>query len=114
GGRVSLDAVGLLWLVVEHARRVAIAGEDEGAIVEATFGAKALGQPPAPGPLLAARLVAGTRDDVLQALERLQTRGVAELGADEDVLVREGQHRSAQLVVHERPQGGVSPTAALD
>ena len=49
--------------------RVARAGDDEGAVVDAALGAEALGQPPAPRPLLARGLVAGAGDDVGQALE---------------------------------------------
>ena len=76
----------------------AVAGDDEGPVVDAALGAEALGQAPAPGPLLARRLVAGAGHDVLQPVEGLEGLGRDEPGADQDVLVGEGQQGPAELV----------------
>lgn len=82
-----VDCVGLGQRVVEHPADVAVAGHDERAVVNAALGAEALGEPPAPGALLAGRLVARPRAHVLEALESRERSWLEQPGADEDVLV---------------------------
>jgi hypothetical protein len=57
--------------------------------------------------------VAGAGDDVAEVLERLEAATVDQAGADHDVLVGEGEHRPAVLVVHERLEHGVPLRRAL-
>ena len=95
--------------------QVAVALGHEGAVVVGgRVDAEALGQAPAPGPLLAAGLVVGAGHDVVERLEGLEAGRRGEAGADEDVLVGEGQHGPAELVVDDRPQHGVALGGALD
>src|SRR5438874_3332598 len=89
GGHLAVDGFGLQTLEVHHPARRPVAGDDEGPVVNVTLRAEPLGQPPAPGPLLAGVLVARPRAHVLEAPERLEGAGVDESGADHDVLVGE-------------------------
>src|SRR6185503_17354550 len=73
-----VDRLGLEALVVEHARRVAVAPGHEVAVVVAGVDAEALGQAAPPRPLLARGLVARAGDDVLEGAEGLEPGGVAE------------------------------------
>ena len=67
------DGLGLQALVVEHLGVRPVAGGHEGAVVVGRrVDAEALGQAPAPGPLLAAGLVVGPGHDVVEGLERLE------------------------------------------
>src|SRR5947209_3959984 len=86
-------------LVVEGGRRVGGALEGEGAVVHRAVGGEALGQAADPRPLLAGGAVPGPGHDVLQADEGIEPVGAREAGAHQHVLVGEGQHRPAQLVV---------------
>ena len=107
GGDVGVDRLGLEALVVEAGRVGPVAGGDEGPVVVGVD-AEALGQAPAPGPLLAGGLVARPGDDVLEVAERLEPAGVDEPDADEHVLVGEGEHGPAVLVGHQRLEHGVA------
>ena len=88
--------------MVEGAARAAVALHHERAVVDAAFGAEPLGQTAPPRPLLTRGLVARPRDDVLETLVGVVAGGVEEAGADEDVLVREGEPRPPKLVVDDR------------
>jgi len=99
---------------IERPAGVTVTGHDEGPVVDATLGPEALGQAPAPCPLLAAGLVVGPGADVLQALEGGEPARIDEPGADEYVLVGEGQHRPAELGGDDRLQHLVPLGVALD
>ncbi len=108
------DRLGLQALVVEHARERAVTLGDEAAVVvAAVLDAEPLGQPATPGPLLARGLVVGAGDDVVERLERLEAAGVEEAGADQDVLVGEGEHGPPVLVVHHPLEHRVALAGAL-
>src|SRR3954451_2629113 len=88
---LGVEVLRLEALVVEGQREHAVTGGDEVAIVvAAVLDAEALGQPTTPRPLLARGDVAGTGDDVVERLERLEPAGVGEPAADQHVLVGEG------------------------
>ena len=67
GDHVGVDGLRLEGLVVEVRRQAAGAGHPERLLVVGALDAEALGQAPAPGPLLAHGLVAGPGHDVVSA-----------------------------------------------
>ncbi len=89
---------------VEHgeARRLATLHRDpELPVVEVAVVAVALGQPPAPGPVLAVGRVPGAGNDVGVALQQHVTAGLRQPGGHEHVLVGEGDRGPAgQLTGH--------------
>ena len=89
-------------------------GLERAIVVGGRIDAEALGQAPAPGPLLAAGTVVGPGHDVVEGPERLEAGRRGEPGAEEDVLVGEGEHGPAELVLHDGPQDGVALGAPLD
>ena len=101
--------------MVEHARERALAlGDELAVVVLAVLDAEALGQPTAPGALLAGGGVVGPRHDVGEHLERLESGGIEESRSDQDVLVGEGEHGAPVLVGHDRLEHGVALARALD
>ena len=95
----GINLLGLRALMVEHDRLVAVAADGEGAVlVLGGTNTEALGQATPPGPFLARSLVIRPRHDVGQALVGLERTGVVHLGANQDVLVREGEDGAAQLI----------------
>src|SRR5579864_4241580 len=114
GGHVGVDDLRLEALEVEDPARGAVTAHDERAVVDAALGAEAFGQAAAPGALLTGCLVARPGHDVLQLLEGLERAGVDETGADEDVLVGEGQDGTAELVAAQRLERRVALRVAAD
>ena len=66
---IGRSRFGLGRLVIERPGGRPVTADDERTIIDAMLGAKALGQPSAPGPFLAGRLVIGARHDVVEAFE---------------------------------------------
>jgi len=99
---------------VESARFAPVAGHHEGAVVDATVGAEALGQTSSPGALFAGGLLARCRNYFGESSEGPETVRAEQSGTHQDVLVREGQQGAAVLVAHHGPEHGVGPGGAVD
>ncbi len=113
---VAVDAVGQLDLrrkEVDPTGDRTVALQDEGPVVESALAAEALRQPPRPGPLLARRPVLGERHDVLETGERTEALRAHEAGAEQHVLVREGEEGTAVLVGHDALEGRLGPRRAV-
>ena len=83
---------------------LAVALEHEGPVVDAAFGAEALGQAAAPGPLLALALWSGRGTTSASPAKAWYASAHAQAGADQDVLVGEGQQGPAVLVAEQQAQ----------